>query len=154
MNIMVIFYHPKNPQNIHDLAFILSHLNIELLVVKRPDTEYNLSSLPQKYLKKVHILESLEEAIKMTMPALYLVLETYADKHLDKVLEEALEKYLSNKLVILVGAEDYGIPFSEVKKIPEPVYIAKIPVAVQGASYNVVVATIIALYEVARVFSK
>ena len=80
------------------------------------------------------------------------MLETYADKHLDAI-EEVLKDYTS-RLVILVGAEDYGIPLNEIKKLPHPRHIVRIPVSVQGTSYNVVVATVIALYEITRAFSK
>ncbi len=79
--------------------------------------------------------------------ALVLVLETYG-VHVDE-----LDVGPVDSLVIVVGAEDYGVPQREVerlKAVGHEVKVVRLPMSVPGASYNVVASLVMLLYELKR----
>ena len=144
MKVNVIFYHPKNPQNLHDVATLAATIRADLYVIPRPGVDYKLETLQQKARTRLHIVQSMEETVNAIGEAMYVVLETYGTKYLHEV------ELSRERIVVVIGAEDYGIPHHVVEAIPEPKAVAKIPTAVQGMSYNVAASLAIALYEVVR----
>jgi len=96
---------------------------------------------------RMKILLSLEElAAELGDDVFYLVLETYGTVLLSEVDLSSMEK-----LALVLGAEDYGIPPEEVGKLPkERTVVARIPSTVQGMSYNVASTLAMAVYEVER----
>jgi tRNA (cytidine/uridine-2'-O-)-methyltransferase len=139
----IIFYHPKNPQNVADLASLAAHKRSPLIVVPRPGGEHIAVAETPRH----HIIQaaSLREATeKLPGNTLYLVLETYGKRYITDISFEN-----EDCIALVLGAEDYGIPPSMLDSLPRHL-VAKIPVAVQGMSYNVVVSAAIALYELER----
>ncbi|ABM80721.1 TrmH family RNA methyltransferase [Hyperthermus butylicus] len=143
MELSIIFYHPKNPQNLQDVAVIAYSANARLYVVRRPGTDYRLESLPDYVRSNMVFVDSVEEVVKLASADKYIVLEVYGDKLLSEV--EPAEK-----TALIIGAEDYGIPRTVLEKIPEPRDLVVIPVGVEGMSYNVVASLVMALYELKR----
>ncbi|KSW11972.1 hypothetical protein CF15_04045 [Pyrodictium occultum] len=144
MNLSVIFYHPKNPQNLHDVAALAASLRARLYVVPRPGVDYKLEMLQGRLRSRLVMVGSLAEAVDRIGDANYIVLETYGNKYLHEVKMEG------DSIVLVIGAEDYGIPPSLLEALKRPVTVAKIPTAVQGMSYNVAASLAMALYEVYR----
>ncbi len=140
MRIIVVFYHPKNPQNVRDLLNICRHVGAELIIIPRPSFSYNANVLA---------VRSLDEAIsKAPLRSPILVLETYAKKLISECVKELCNK---DSIVVLLGAEDYGIPLEEIAKLPsDRVVLCRIPMSVSGASYNVVSSFVMLLYELLK----
>ena len=137
----IVFYHPKNPQNVADLASLAAHKRSRLFIVPRPGQE---PPVPSMVRGSVVVISDLAETGRYLDKAVFLVLETYGVRYLHEVELD------SECIVIVVGAEDYGVPRDELGKLPGPYVIARIPVAVQGMSYNVVMSAAIAIYELER----
>lgn len=89
-------------------------------------------------------LNSLEEIVDREPDSLFIVLETYGTKYITEIEIHGL-----SSIVLIIGAEDYGIPISEASKLPRSI-IARLPVSVEGMSYNVVSSLVMALYELKR----
>jgi|GEM_PF-3286833 len=142
----ILFYHPKNPQNLADIATLAAHKRIPLVVVKRPGTALpgRQQLPPRAQVEFVERIQQVEDIISVN--ALYVVLETYGLSYVHE-LELGADVEC---VVLVVGAEDYGIPEEVVGELPGEKIIAKIPVSVQGMSYNVVVSTAIGLYELEK----
>lgn len=87
-------------------------------------------------------MNDLSELRRYEPSAKILLLETYANKLITEVSIEP-----SKSVVLVFGAEDYGIPPNEAEKLGEREELL-IPVAVEGMSYNVVASIVMALYEV------
>ena len=144
MKANVVFYHPKNPQNLHDVAALAASLRASLYVVPRPGVDYKLEMLQGRVRTRLRIVQSIEEAENEIGDALYIVLETYGDKYIHEV------EINNERVAIIIGAEDYGVPQHVLGSIGKPTVVAKIPTAVQGMSYNVAASLAMALYEVVR----
>jgi tRNA (cytidine/uridine-2'-O-)-methyltransferase len=142
MRISISFYHPKNPQNLWDVAAIAEYLNANLYVIPRPSIDYKLDRLPESMRKKIRFLSNLAELKSYEPKAEYIVLETYGDK-----LITELSVSCGRDIVLIVGAEDYGIP-PESLSVLDNYTVYLIPVAVEGMSYNVVTSIIMAIYEI------
>ncbi len=136
----IVFYHPKNPQNLGDMAALASHKRVPLVVVQRPGEQVRPALPPRA---RVITVQDIREVGNVFKEALYLVLETYGLRFIEEI---ELQEGNQGCLVLVVGAEDYGIPEEEAARLPGERIVAKIPVAVQGMSYNVVVSAAIALY--------
>ena len=95
---------------------------------------------------RAKVFSKFEDALReLPRDALYIVLETYGRRLLNE-----LEISKDKQIVMVLGAEDYGIPLDVAEKLPgERVYV-KIPVTVLGSSYNVVSSLVMALYEIYR----
>ncbi|MET1101477.1 MAG: TrmH family RNA methyltransferase [Pyrodictiaceae archaeon] len=137
MDLAIIFHHPKDLRNLADVARIAARLGARLLVVSRPGRpdiiDYAVNS-------GAYVASSLEEAIRLLGSDYELVvLESYGDT--------CIEEYepSTERIALIIGAEDYGVPRQLIERLPVRPVIAKIPMAVQGMSYNVVVALAIAL---------
>ncbi len=132
----VLMYKLKNVQNIVDIAEICRLVGASPWLVPREDSVLELPS-------NINVVHSLERAVECVGRDLtYLVLETYGDRFLSELPDEVF----LGETCLVVGAEDFGFPESEVSKLPRA-YVAKIPVGVQGASYNVVSSLVMALEE-------
>lgn len=145
MKLAIIFYHPKNPLNLADVASLAASQRAPLYVVKRPglDPAGLLRERPPRL--ELHFHDTLEEvATALGSGWGYIVLETYGDRLLHETPLPA------ERVALVVGAEDYGIPREEAAKLPEPKVYARIPSAVYGMSYNVATTVAMALYEVKR----
>ena len=129
--IVVVFYHPKDPANVEDMKRIVEDLNGDLLIIPRKGV---LEDHPNAV--------SLEEAIARISACEKVLLETYGFEHLDDVNLEC-----SKCVAIIVGAEDYGVPPTVGEKFL-PDAIARVPMAVEGMSYNVVSTVVMALTEI------
>ncbi len=132
--VRILFYHPKDPQNVDDIARIASALGAELLVVPRPGSSLE----PRGYR-----LVGLEEAREELRGCYRLLLETYGFNY----LHEAPIDCDAPCIALILGAEDYGVP-RHVADVLEPSVVARIPMAVEGMSYNVAASATMALYEV------
>ena len=137
----IAFYHPKNPQNVADLASLAAHKRSRLFIVPRPGQE---PPVPSMVRGSIVVISDLAEIGRYLDRAGFLVLETYGVRYLHEV------ELSGECIVIVVGAEDYGVPKDELGKLPGSYVIARIPVAVQGMSYNVVMSAAIAIYELER----
>lgn len=136
----IVFYHPKNPQNLSDVASIAASLRVPLYVVRRPGAQYSFQAPPRA---RIIYVDDPSEVRGLPEGTVFLVLETYALRYMNEV-------EIPEKVALVVGAEDYGIPEKEAAKLPGKVVTAKIPVAVMGMSYNVVVTVSMAVYEIKR----
>lgn len=146
MEINVVFYHPKNPQNLHDVAALAASLRANLYVILRPGVDYKLEMLQYRARTRLKIVQSMAEAVNSIGDAVYIVLETYGDRYLHEI---EIDK---DKVAVIIGAEDYGVPRHVLDSLEKPIVVAKIPTAVQGMSYNVASSLAMALYEVVRRF--
>jgi tRNA (cytidine/uridine-2'-O-)-methyltransferase len=144
MNIGIVFYHPKNHLNLHDVAYIAYSVRAPLYVVKRPNTDYKLELLPEKVSRYILLVDDIREVVERESNSIFLIIETYATTYINEV-----EIDPSQRLVIVIGAEDYGLPVQELSKIGS-YKLVKIPVAVEGMSYNVVSSLVMTLYELRR----
>ncbi len=134
----VLMYKLKNVQNIRDIAEICKNINAEAWLIAREDVTYE--ELPPN----INIATTLEEAVEhIGRSVTYIVLETYSNRYLSELPEEVF----SEDICIVVGAEDIGFPESEIPKLPK-VYVAKIPMGIQGMSYNVVSSLVMAIEEI------
>ncbi len=115
-----------------------------LYVVARPQTEYKLEILPEKVRNRIIFLSSLDEVINYEPKSFFIVLETYGTKYLNEI-----EVQPDRDVVLVVGAEDYGIPVNEAAKLPHSI-VARLPTSVEGMSYNVVSSLVMAIYELKR----
>ncbi|BEP17083.1 hypothetical protein PYJP_04350 [Pyrofollis japonicus] len=148
MNIGIVFYHPKNHLNLHDVAYIAYSVRAPLYVVKRPNTDYKLELLPEKVSRYIVLVNDIKEVVEKENSSVFLVIETYATTYVTEV-----EIDPNQRLIIVIGAEDYGLPVQELAKIGN-YKLAKIPVAVEGMSYNVVSSLVMTLYELKRRYSE
>ncbi len=143
MKIHIVFYHPKNPLNLQDTISVASEVSADIIVVKRPGHNYGNHYTALFY-------DDLVDAVLSTKCKQVLLLETYGSL----LLWEAISTIKHSECVIvLIGAEDYGVPLWEVERLQAntfTVITAKIPVNAVGMSYNVVSALIMALYELMR----
>ncbi len=134
----IVFYHPKNPRNVSDMAAIAGELGTPFIVVARPGEEYT----------GVRVVQSIEEAVEAitSKDDVVLVLETYGES-VERVLTGCLQG--AGGIAIILGAEDYGVPIVEVEKLKlkRRVCVAKLPVRALGHSYNVVSSLVMILYE-------
>ncbi|BES82033.1 TrmH family RNA methyltransferase [Pyrodictium abyssi] len=146
MEINVVFYHPKNPQNLHDVAALAASLRANLYVIPRPGVDYKLEMLQYRARTRLKIVQSMAEAVNSIGDAVYTVLETYGDRYLHEIEIDG------DKVAVIIGAEDYGVPRHVLDSLEKPIVVAKIPTAVQGMSYNVAASLAMALYEVVRRF--
>ena len=135
--ITLLFYHPKDPKNVEDIARVSERLGVELLVVPRPGGP-SLEGLEVGF-KSV----SLEEAIRMLKRCYRVLVETYGFRYID----EAPIDCDAECIALILGAEDYGVP-RHIADMLEPHVVARIPMAVEGMSYNVASSAVMALYEV------
>jgi len=115
-----------------------------LYVVARPQTEYKLEILPEKVRNRIRFLSSLDEITCYERDSLFIILETYGTKYLNEI-----ELQPNHDIVLVVGAEDYGIPVNEVVRMPHSI-VARLPTSVEGMSYNVVSSLVMAIYELRR----
>ncbi len=115
-----------------------------LYVVARPRTEYKLEMLPEKVRNRIRFLSSLEKITNYEPNSLFIVLETYGTRYLNEI-----EVQPSQDVVLVIGAEDYGLPLNEAAKLPHSV-VARLPTNVEGMSYNVVSSLVMAIYELKR----
>ncbi len=139
-----MFYHPKNHLNLHDAAYIAYSTGSILYVVPRPRVEYKLEMLPGKIRNRIRIINDINEVTRHEPDSFYIVLETYGIKYLGEV-----EVPEDKRIVLVIGAEDYGVPRDALSALPRYV-VAKLPVSVEGMSYNVVASLVMALYELRR----
>ena len=143
MRLSIAFYHPKNPQNLWDVAAVAEALNANLYVVPRPSADYKLDQLPRAMRSKVKLIGSLSELKALEKDAEFIVLETYGDRLITELSLECRD------VVVIVGAEDYGVPVEALSGLDSySTYL--IPVAVEGMSYNVVTSIVMAVYEILR----
>ncbi len=135
----VLFYHPKNPSNIVDAYRVATSVGAGFCVVERPG-----AGLPR--LSNIVVYKSFEEFLSTRSPwTYYVVLETYGDKCIDEITIPSDYE----EVVVIIGAEDYGLPLNELEKIPASRRaVARIPLAVEGASLNVVASLAIGLHYV------
>jgi tRNA (cytidine/uridine-2'-O-)-methyltransferase len=142
VEISVVFYHPKNPRNVSDLLTLIKHFEGKVVVVKREGAPMAIPG--------VEVREDLVDAVKRlakTGRPFIVVLETYG-VHIDDI---SIPR--TDHLVVIVGAEDYGVPEHEVERLKSLGYevaVARLPMAVPGTSYNVVASFAILLYELKR----
>jgi len=129
--IVVVFYHPKDPANVEDMKRIVEDLGGDLLIIPRKGV---LEDHPNAV--------SLEEAITRVSVCKKILLETYGFNRLDEIGLEC-----GKCIAIIVGAEDYGVPPAIGEKF-SPDVVARIPMAVEGMSYNVVSTVVMALAEI------
>lgn len=139
-----MFYHPKNHLNLHDAAYITYSIGSVLYVVPRSKVEYKLEILPEKIRNRIRIIGSIDEVTRYEPDSFYIVLETYGIRYLSEVRIP-----YDRNVVLIIGAEDYGVPRDELSTLPHHV-VAKLPVSVEGMSYNVVASLVMALYELKR----
>ena len=132
--IVLLFYHPKDPKNVEDIAKIASSTGAELLVVPRPGGP---RLEPQGYK-----LVSLEEAVKELSGCFKVLLETYGFQYLDEAKVDC-----GDCVALILGAEDYGVP-RHIADMLEPHVVARIPMRVEGMSYNVASSATMGLYEI------
>ena len=129
--IVVVFYHPKDPANVEDMKRIVEDIGGDLLIIPRKGV---LEDHPNAV--------SLEEAIARISACEKVLLETYGFDRLDEVDLEC-----GKCIAIIVGAEDYGVPLAISEKF-SPNVVARMPMAVEGMSYNVVSTVVMALTEI------
>jgi tRNA (cytidine/uridine-2'-O-)-methyltransferase len=142
----VLFYHPKNPQNVTDIGTIAKYLNAQLYIIQRPSDSSVVKGLSMVHDLGVKVFSRFEDALRgLPRDALYIVLETYGRRLLNE-----LEVSKDKQVVVVLGAEDYGIPLDVAERLPGKKVYVKIPVAVSGSSYNVVSSLVMALYEIHR----
>ena len=138
----IIFYHPKNPSNIVDAALIAGSVAAPLFIVERPGTP-----IPRDVggREGVKVVKSLAEAVQATSSDYYVVLETYGHTCVDElVFPQGVES-----VALVVGAEDYGLPLEELERLPrDRTVVAKIPVGVEGSSYNAVFSMAVGIHYV------
>ncbi len=136
----VIMYKLKNKKNIEDIVNICLKNSIEPILILREDVE-NIE------IESLKTFRNIEEAINYISSECrnitYIVLETYGNEYTFDV------EYRGN-LCIIVGAEDIGVPEDEVTKIVGNKHIVKIPMKIQGTSYNVVSSFVMLLTEILR----
>lgn len=137
MKLLLVFYHPKDPKNVEDIALVAERLGAELLVVPRPHGP-SLDGLRGRFETL-----SLEELVERVKGCYRVLVETYGFSYLD----EAPIDCSAACIALFLGAEDYGIP-RHVADLLEPHVVARIPMAVEGMSYNVASSAVMALYEV------
>ncbi len=100
--------------------------------------------MPEKVRNRIIFLSSLDEIINYEPKSFFIVLETYGTRYLNEI-----EAQPDRDVVLVVGAEDYGIPINEVAKLPHSI-VARLPTSVEGMSYNVVSSLVMAIYELKR----
>ncbi len=119
-----------------DITSICRDIGARLIVIPRPSSSFDL-----KYLSSlgIDIADSLS-FIKQYIDKGYqiVVLETYGSISID------LFKPSSDRIVVVLGAEDYGLPKDEISKLG-PADIVRIDMAIDGFSLNVVSALVIFL---------
>ncbi len=131
----ILMYKLKNLKNILDIAEIAYNVGAVPVLVVRPDFQ-ELEELKGR----VVYVENIETAIQeIGADKKYIVLETYGTKY-------ASELEVEGDICIVVGSEDLGIPEDEVKKLPNA-EVVKIPMYIQGTSYNVVSSLVMLLQE-------
>lgn len=137
LRVVLLFYHPKDPKNVEDIARVASRLGAELLVVPRPGGPSLEGVEPRPR------IVSLEEAAEELRGCFKLLLETYGFRYLDEVELDCGRGCIA----LILGAEDYGFPrhLAEALGVDE---VARIPMAVEGMSYNVASSAVMGLYEV------
>ncbi len=134
--VLIVFYHPKDPKNVEDIARVAAGVGAELVVVPRPGSRLEPSG---------YRVASLEEVAEELKPCYRLLLETYGFHY----LHEARIDCKTGCIALILGAEDYGVP-RHVADVLEPHVVARIPMAVEGMSYNVAASATMGLYEVVR----
>jgi tRNA (cytidine/uridine-2'-O-)-methyltransferase len=143
MRLSIAFYHPKNPQNLWDVAAVAEALKANLYVVPRPTADYKLDQLPRSLRSRIKLIDSLGRLSELERGSEFIVLETYGDKLITELRPHC------GDVVLIVGAEDYGVPMEALSGL-ESYSTYLIPVAVEGMSYNVVTSIVMAAYEVLR----
>ncbi len=138
----IIFYHPKNPSNIIDAALIAESVAAPLYIVERPGTPIPRGVRGREGVK---VVKTLVEAVQAAGSDYYVVLETYGYTCVDElVFPHGVES-----VALVVGAEDYGLPLRELEKLPgDRTVVAKIPVGVEGSSYNAVFSMAVGIHYV------
>ncbi len=132
--LLLVFYHPKDPKNVEDIARVAASVGAELVVVPRPGSRLEASG---------YRVASLEEVVGELRRCYRLLLETYGFQY----LHEARVDCSAECVALILGAEDYGVP-RHVADVLEPHAVARIPMAVEGMSYNVAASATMGLYEV------
>jgi len=128
---------------VRDMAIIASELGIDLYLVAR--RQGGVACKDAAIYENVRCVESLSELAQfIPSNAKILVLETYASR----LLNETRICSIQDVCFIVVGAEDYGVPREVLDRLPGDKFLVKIPVAVEGSSYNVVASLVMALYQV------
>ncbi len=133
--VLLIFYHPKDPKNVEDIARVSRSVGAELLVIPR-------SNGPRIEEESARIV-TLEEAVDETRRCYRVLLETYGFTYLDEARIECGNECIT----LILGAEDYGVP-RHVAEMLQPHVVARIPMRVEGMSYNVASSAVMALYEI------
>ncbi|MET1128047.1 MAG: TrmH family RNA methyltransferase [Thermoproteota archaeon] len=154
MELFVVFFHPKDPRNVADVASLVKFLRGSLYVVRRPGSPSPIvERLMMSGGTSVKEYETIEEVLKeVSQATIHVILETYGEMDLRDLCKRLLDSGMHGGVAVYIGAEDYGIPPQTVSKVRERfgsrAYTVRIPVAVAGMSYNVVVSLSIALYEI------
>lgn len=137
---LIVFYHPKDYENVRDVICVAKSLGIsKIAIVKRPGIECSRITV-----WGVRLFDSLDDVIKAYQGLKYIVLETYGFSDMS-----LLRNSCGKRLGVILGAEDYGIPRHIVESIPDKLII-RLPMKVASASYNVVTALVILLYELMK----
>ena len=137
MRLLLVFYHPKDPKNVEDIAIVAERVGAELVVVPRPGGP-SLEGVHGRFRTA-----SLGEVVEELRGCYRVLVETYGFTYLD----EAPVDCSARCIALILGAEDYGVP-RHVADALEPDVVARIPMAVEGMSYNVASSAVMALYEV------
>ncbi len=132
----IIMYKLKNVKNILDIAEISYNVGAVPVLVLREDFQE-----VEQVKNRVVLYDNLEELLKEVGNRKVIVLETYGDKYVHE-----LELGPDEEVCIMVGSEDLGVPEDEVKKLPN-YEVVKIPMLIQGTSYNVVSSLVMLLQE-------
>jgi len=137
---LIVFYHPKDYENVRDIICVAKSLGIsKIAIVKRPGSKY-----PHDIASGIQLFDSLDNIVRAYKDLKYIILETYGSSDMS-LLRGSCEKHLG----IILGAEDYGIPRYVTEIIPDKLII-RLPMKVASASYNVVTALVILLYELIK----
>ncbi len=132
--ILLVFYHPKDPKNVEDIARVSRSIGAELIAVPRPGGPRLEEGLAR--------LATLEEVLGEVRSCYRILLETYGFTYLDEARVECGEC-----IALFLGAEDYGVP-RHIADVIQPHVVARIPMRVEGMSYNVASSAVMALYEI------
>ncbi len=132
----IVMYKLKNVKNIIDIVEISYNIGAVPVLILREDFQE-----VEQIKNKVVIYENIEELLREIGNRKVIVLETYGDKYVHE-----LDLRPGEDVCIMVGSEDLGVPEDEVKKLPN-YDIVKIPMLIQGTSYNVVSSLVMLLQE-------
>lgn len=139
MIITVLFYHPKDIKNVIDIHNLLNSINGKLIIIPRNE---NPEVIEYCYKSGIETYLNFDKFLEVYRDRKFLILETYGNKFIQEV-------NVNENSIIVLGAEDYGFPKELLNKIPD-YEVVKIPMGIQGGSYNVVTCLVILIYEILR----